>query len=440
VAPIIVSTSTVVPGVSLGKHRVFLCSVVIDVEFEAVGKGVSAMSNVALVSISCSGLSCLRRCRGFAVAVLLFAGAGVAQAGVFDRYQLDSSFSLPAGSSAMTALPDGRVIAISGGAVFVETATSSRTFSLVGTLPGADISGFGAAFLSSSADGALIAVGNNGGASGSAYEVGVFEFPGLVGTWFSVNHFTGTWIDDRYLAIAAGDFSNGEIVALDVTSPDAASPVVVTLLDGIGGASGGIAFDSSGNLFTANGFMGAGPSGTGAVKAFAESAWRGALEGGSVIDFESTGQLVVDILSGTALGFDVEGNLHVAGGDFSISKIDFVALARRSDVLTALSGGGALDISDANQVRRFDPDGGNAFNFYDVVGNTTTRELLLRSAGETTVHVYVDPTPPIPAVSEWGLATMALLALTLGTLAFRQRASCAVAIAPQADASYRWDS
>lgn len=319
----------------------------------------------------------------------------------------------------MDVLPDGRMIAVSGDQLFVETAIASRAFSLVGALPGADIAGFGAAFLTASADGTAFAVGNNGGASGSDYKVGVFGFPALAGTWFSVNHFSGTWIDDRYLAIAAGDFSSGEIVALDVTSPVPGSPIVVTLLDGIGGASGGLAFDAAENLYAGNGFMGAGPSGTGAVKVFAESAWRNALAGGGSIDFESSGQLVVDILSGTALGFDVEGNLHVAGGDFAVSKIDFVALARRSDVMNAVSGGGAVDINDPNEVRRLDPDGGNDFNFYDVVANKTTRELLLRSAGESTVYVYVDPTPPIPAASDWGLTVMTLCALILGTVVFR---------------------
>ncbi len=353
---------------------------------------------------------------------LLVVGVSAARtnADAVEQYVLSGSYELPVGSSAMDVLADGRVIALSGDQLYVETAAASRVFTLVGTLPAADISSYGVAFLAASPDGTRIAVGNNGGVSGADYRVGVFSFPSLSGVWFSSNHFTGTWMDATHLAIAAGDFTTGEVIALDVTSPDPANPIVVTILSGIGGASGGVAFDQFGSLYVGNGFMSTGPSSTGAVKAFSETAWRGAMNGGGPINYETAGDLVVDILSATSLGFDAEDNLHVAGGDFNISKVDFVALVRGPNVWNATHGGGSVDIADTTQVRRLDPDLANAFNFYGVVANKTTRELLLRSAGERTVYVYADPTPPVPTVSAWGLMGTALLGLIAGTLAFQR--------------------
>jgi len=356
------------------------------------------------------------------VAAIVFVGAtpALAVADSFDRYVPAGSFDLPAGSTGMDVLADGRAIALSADAVFVETDAGTRVFNSLGTLPGADIASFGVAFVAASPDSMRIAVGNNGGASGANYRVGVFDVPALTGVWFRAEHFDGAWYDDTLLALASGDFATGEVSVLDTLSPDPSAPVNVTVLGGIGGASGGVAFDNAGNLYAGNGFMSGGPSGTGAVKAFQAMAWQTALSGGAAIDFEAAGTLVVDILSAASLGFDPEGNLHVSGADHDVSKFDFAALVHHDNIRSALGGGPPADILDGGQVRRFDPDAGDDFNFYSIQANELTRELLIRSFGETTVYVYEDPAAPVPAASAWGLATMLLLGLIVGTITFRR--------------------
>lgn len=348
--------------------------------------------------------------------------ASIAEADSFDRYELTGSFELPAGSSGMDVLPGGRLVAVSGNEVFVETGVGTRLFNSLGSLPGADISPYGVSFFTVSPSGTQLAVGNNGGASGADYFIGVFDLPALTGRWLAAAHFDGTWYDEAHLALASGDFSNGAISMLTTTSVDPMAPENVVVVDGIGGASGGVAFDGHGYLYAGNGFMGSGPSGTGAVKAFAPSSWQPALSGGEPVDFESSGTLLVDILSAASLGFDPEGNLHVSGADYSVSKFDFAALVHHDRVVAALSGGPAADVNDTTQVRRFDPDAGNHFNFYSVKASAVTRELYIRSFGEPTVYVYEDPAAPIPASSEWGLATGLLLALIAGTVTFRRLA------------------
>jgi hypothetical protein len=67
-------------------------------------------------------------------------------------------------------------------------------------------------------------------------------------------------------------------------------------------------------------------------------------------------------------------------------------------------------VNDVDQVRRFDPDGANPFNFYDVNFNDVTGELYLRDGA--TVYSYAVPEPGI------GL----LLAAGGAGLGFRRRA------------------
>jgi len=343
-----------------------------------------------------------------------------AQADAFARYQLSGGFELPAGTDVFDVLADGRVIALVGDTVEVETALGSRTFMGRGPLPGADLPFFGAAFLRVSPDGTRIAVGNNGGGSFGDFKVGVFDLATLSGEWFVAGHFDAEWTDDTHLAITSGDFVNPSVVTvLDVASPDPSDPSNPIVVNNIGGASGGIAFDAAGNLFTGNGFTSTGPSGTGAAKAFPRATWMAALSGGPVIDFESDGVLVVDVLSASPLVFDNEGNLFVGGGDLA-PDADFVALVRGSAVAAALAGAGPVDPNDPAQVRRLDPIPGNDFNFYLADFNRVTGEIYVRDFGDDTVHVYRDGTS-IPTVSEWGLIVMSLLLLTTGTLVLQQR-------------------
>lgn len=375
------------------------------------------------------GLCGLRRssvCRFWVITVLALASCmpGVAVGDAFDEYQLVASFELPIGAAVFDVLTDGRIVTIVDADIHVENAAGTGAFSVFDALPDADIAGFGAAFLRVSPNGMRLAVGNNGGASGSSYQVGVFDLLTLTGTWFSADSFDGEWVDDDLIALAAGDFATGVITVLDTTSPDPLNPTNSVVIENIGGASGGITFDPAGNLYTGNGFMNAGPSGTGAVKMFDQASWSAVLSGGTPIDFEESGILIVDILSAASLGFDGEGNLHVTGGDFDLPKVDFVALVRAAAVQNAIQGLGSADIKDPAQVRRLDPDADDDFNFYSANYNPVLGRIYVRSFGANTTYVYAT-VASIPTVSQWGLIVMTLLLITSGSVLMRQRCQLA---------------
>jgi len=346
---------------------------------------------------------------------------GRAKGEAFDRYGIVEQFSLPAGAGPWDSLNDGRVITLVLDELYVETAAGSRLFSLHGTLPGASLPGFGAAFLLVSPDGTKIAAGNNGGASFSDYRVGVFTISGLLGDWFAVNHFDAAWYDDRYLAVTAGDFVNPSVVTLlDTQSSNPSSPSNPTVIDGIGGGSGGVAFDAAGNLFTGNGFTTSGPSGTGVVKGFTNSEWMNAWTTMTPLGFENGGSEIVDVLSAWPLAFDGEGNLLVGGGDFGESgQSDYVAVVRNSAVVAALGGGGPAESDDPQEVRRLDPDAANDSNFFAVNFGAQLSQLYVNDSSNDTLYVYVDLTG-IPAVSTWGATSLFLLTASAGCVLIRR--------------------
>ncbi len=337
-------------------------------------------------------------------------------------------FTLPVGAAMFDVLPDGRIITLAGSNVYIETAPTSGTFSSTGTLSGADFPSFGAAFLRVSPDGTRFAVGNNGGASFSNYKIGVFNVGNLAGTWFTAAHYDAAWIDNQRLAITAGDFGSPAFVTvLDTSSPNPSSPDNRTIISGIGGASGGVAFDMSGNLFTGNGFAGDGPSGTGAIRAFSSSLWETAYANSTPLNFETQGLLIVDVLSASPLEFDGEGNLLAGGGDFSQSgETDYVAVVRASAIAASLAGQGAVNTSDPAKVRKLDPDAGNDFNYFFTTANPALSRIYAKDAGETTVHVYLDTTN-VPAASTWGVINLALLVCVAGSMAIHRRAADGIA-------------
>ena len=220
----------------------------------------------------------------FKLLLMVLLVAGAARSALADgeririnQYVQQQGFESPDPPGPADVLADGRIVTLSGTEVFEETTPGSRTFVSLGTLPGADFNEFGASFLKVSPDGDLIGVGNNGGATFGHFQVGVFAFPSLTGTWFDADSFQAAWINERFLALTAGTFGSPSIVtALDTHSPDPAHPSNRTIIANIGGASGGIAFDKHKNLYTANGFATTGPSTTGTVKAFHHADWRAA--------------------------------------------------------------------------------------------------------------------------------------------------------------------
>jgi hypothetical protein len=306
--------------------------------------------------------------------------------GIYDYVQRQG-FDLPDPAGPADVLRDGRIVALSGTEVFRETAQGSRIFVSLGTLPGADFNQFGASFLKVAPDGVRIAVGNNGGAAFDHFQVGVFSLHSLTGTWFDANSFQAAWINERFVALTAGTFgSPGIVTALDSFSGDPAHPSNRTIIQGIGGASGGIAFDRDDNLYTANGFATTGPSTTGTVKAFRRAQWRAALHGGPAVDFETSGTVIVTVLSAAPLEFDDSGNLFAGGSDFfGGGDTNFAAFISRRAVRSALNGHGPVNTSNPAQVRKVDPDP-TAASSYNIVINPRRDEVYLVNGGP---HVFV---------------------------------------------------
>ncbi|MGB0715784.1 MAG: YncE family protein [Phycisphaerae bacterium] len=208
-------------------------------------------------------------------------------------------------------LPDGRLLILNGSEVSVETGVQSGTFSSLGTVGGGFAPTFGASFLVVSPDGTRAAAGTNGEGS-----IVVFDTidPSNVDVFVAAD-FDAIWLDNQYLAIS--NFNGVEVL-------DTNDGSVLSLITNVGGASAGITIDSSGRLFTGNGFdFNPGGSETGSVKAFERTLWEPVLSGGASIDFESQGTEVVDLLGAASLGFDSTGNLFVGGGDFFGGSGDF---------------------------------------------------------------------------------------------------------------------
>lgn len=341
----------------------------------------------------------------FAAAVCISFGRA-ARGDDFPGYQSSHTFTLPAGTSVFDVLNDGRLIIIVGNDVYVETAVDSHSFIRTGSLPFVDFPSFGAAFIRVSPNGAKIAIGNNGGASFTNYEVGVFDTNTLAGKWFVAGHYDGEWIDNTHVALTAGDYGSPSVVTvLDTASPNPLSPLNTPIIENIGGASGGIAFDSKGNLYTGNGFQTTGPSGTGAVMAFPEAAWMAALGGGSPLDYEIDGVLIVDVLSASSLAIDGKGNLIVGGGDFSSdADYGFFAVVCAPAVADALHGMGPAHLENPDELRRLDPDPDNSFNFFSTTYDSTLDRLYVHDAGSPAVHVYVHVSPFATKVLEFAPA------------------------------------
>jgi hypothetical protein len=291
---------------------------------------------------------------------------------------------------AFDVLSDGRLIGMSGNAVLIETAPQSSQFSEAGFFDPGLISEFGASFLTVSPDGTRFVVGDGNFGGAHVFEVAINDLNGgsISHRSFVHENFAAAWYDHNRLAITAADPNTflGEVSVLDLSNGQSTR---VLELDG---ASGGLAFDHQGNLFTGNGFdVLPGGSETGDIRAFLAADIAEVLNGQrGVLEFASAGQFIGQLLSASGMAFDANGNLFIGGGDFNRGEFDYFAIADELAVQRAIDGLGSLDGSDLFTA---DPDG-EPFSFYGAMFNDITGEWLVASGSSVTLYRYAEIPAP----------------------------------------------
>ncbi|GAB4547318.1 MAG: hypothetical protein Tsb0013_07000 [Phycisphaerales bacterium] len=293
-------------------------------------------------------------------------------------YTLVGTYPAPAG--AMDVLPDGRVIAVDGESVLVQSSLHAGSYAPIGSLtPGFVNASFGASFLSVNPSGTRLAIGDNDAGSGTQ-EVLLVDLAELmsgvpaVPTAIAASNTSGAWSDDDTLFVSgAASFADpGTLTRIDALT--ASATVVV---DQLNGAPGGVAI-GAGVVYTGNGFgFGTGFDATGAVASFDLAALSGAT---SPVAFDS-GALVATALSAGTLGVDASGNLIVGGSNaFGGGEGGFVSVIPPTAFPGATSADG----------QQLFPDTG-AFGFPGAWFNGATGEILVRDAG--TIYRYAVPAP-----------------------------------------------
>lgn len=315
----------------------------------------------------------------------------VAGGAPFDRYgEVYRAITPPpigAGSFGVVvdALPDGRLIAVTGVEVFVEAAPGAGEFAPRAVF---DESVLGAAtdpaFVVVSPSGSRIAVG-----AGDGKPLLVIDSTHLADESFTVLdasntavfdivHFAAAWLDDHRILLGGGAFGeSASITLLDVTSAPVA-PDLTTVIFNIDGASGGIAVDVDGAIYTGNGFDNSpaapGTSDTGWIKRFTQNEWAAGA------DFEKDGVLIGDVLSAASLRLNEHGDLFVGGGDFFGGDAGYLGVIAADALAMAIDTGAPIDRDNPDHVKRLDPLG-NGFGFFNATHNAFTDELILADFG-----------------------------------------------------------
>lgn len=345
-----------------------------------------------------------------------------------DNFVLQRSITLPgAKGGPLGVFPDGRLATVTADKKgYIETTPGSGSFNEITELKDADFSAFSPAFVAVSPDGSTVAVGNGGGAGFSNFQIGLLDVATLNVTWYNLNHFYATWIDSRYLVLTSGVFNQpSKVVVWDTQNPttSAASPLV--LVDGIGGASAGLALDRFGNLLTGNGFksQNGGPSETGAVHVFRANDWRSVLNGtrNTALNFETEGTPVITALSANGLAFDQRGNFWVGGGStFGANPVnDFVAVVDASAYENILNGQASAitSVDDNARVTKLDPDPATDKQIFSNRFVSIRNEMYVRDTGKATAFVYrsqASQATPAPVLPPYAFVAMGLGLLALG--------------------------
>ena len=275
-----------------------------------------------------------------------------------------------------SALADGRLIALTGTELFVETGVGTGVFTVGATIDAGITGGTDPGFLTVSPDGSTIALGAGFGRPVVVFDSSLVDagMPGSISmstaSSYALDHFSAAWINNTDLAVTSAGI---------VTRLDTLSGATSTIVSNIGGFSAGIAFDSGGRLYTGNGFDSApGGSGTGTIRRFDPSEWSG-----GAADFENDGVYVADILSASPLHFDAMGHLIVGGGNGA--DTGYVAVADAAGTI----------------IQQLDPLGTSSA-FYGAFVNHATGELVVTAGSDW--FVYTVPAPGAAAL--FGLATI----------------------------------
>lgn len=339
-----------------------------------------------------------------ALAITSIAAVAIPSHAALPSYQLVGAFNLPTSSSSFDILPDGRLITLTGAAIDIQSGVNSSTYSPLGSIPTGLVSSFGATFFRVSPSGAALAIGDNDAGS-AAQEVLLLSTAALntsaptKPTLIACDNYAAHWASDSTLYVS-GIASFGAFAT--ITRIDAANitaPTAQTVVNNIGGFSGGVTTDST-YLYTSNGFdliPGGGSSDVGEVRAIPLASL-----GGAPVDFELAGIPVADALSGDSLGFDAFGNLLVGGGDFGSGDYGSAAVIDASAIASALAGG---PLAPDSAELRLTPN--TPGDFYNIRANPATGELLVTHFGSSTVYRYAIPTPGALTLSTLALISIA---------------------------------
>ncbi len=321
---------------------------------------------------------------------LLSSGVSWAADPLFSQYYLTGSTVTRPAAESTDALADGRLLTLSGNALYIQSAVGLSTFTLGGTINGLTIPSYGSAFLKVSPDGTKVAIGGNSVPS----LIGVLDISTLNGgtlaaTTFTVDHTDAEWVSNVSLAIT----SFGKVSILDTSN---AANTAKTVVSNIGGYSAGVTVDVAGNLYTGNGYdLGAtaGLSETGWVKRFTAASIAAAMSGGSPVDFENGGTLVADLLSASSLHFDGDGNLLVGGGDyFGSGDSGYIAVVS-ADAL--LEGKPVVSASSPVEDLRKFTGPGFAVDGNTVIYDPANNRIYVSRYGVTTLQVIAIPEPSL---------------------------------------------
>jgi hypothetical protein len=182
---------------------------------------------------------------------------------------------------------------------------------------------------------------------------------------FAVNHSDAEWLDDTRLLVNGGSFPGPPFTSglsvINTLVPGSTG----TFLISIPGGSGAIAVDHGGTgaVVTGIGFLAGPPNRTGELKIWRRSDIDAAIAGGTTLSYDANPRLLAqNVLSAIQLGFDVDGNLHVGGGDAfgpsGVSALGYAALIHHNVVSRVLAPTPGAPVAEGNalEYRELAPD------------------------------------------------------------------------------------